>query len=284
MKKIFLPFLLAATLNGFAQKISNKLNFQKGQKLEIVTNMNMTTEMVMGETTGSTTTTEVYDVKEVTPTGATIEKSTKNMKLTFSLMGQEKSFDSDKPEDLKGDLGEPLKKILYTKAEFTVDETGKITAVKADESKKKKEEAGQNMMGMFMSQMNMGSAPPKVGTASFFKIMPDYEVSKGDSWSDTTSANGNNSKSTYTVKEITEADVLLDYISSGDFTTKQEMMGMSMESKGTIKMNGTITIDRKTGLMKQKTSTNTTETSTNVSGQAMASTSKITTVTTVKTL
>jgi hypothetical protein len=283
MKKIFLSLLLAASVTGFAQKVSNKLTFQKGQKLEITTNMNMATTMVMGETTGNTVTTEVYDVKDVAASGATLEKSTKNMKLNFSLMGQEKSFDSDKPEDLKGDLGEPLKKMLDTKAEFTVDGTGKIVAVKAAESKKK-DESNQNMMGMFMSQMNMGSAPPKAGAASFFKILPDYEVGKGDSWSDTSSYNGSNFKNTYTVKDITETDVVLDYTTGGDFTTKQEMMGMSLESKGNTKSNGTITLDRKTGILKQKTATSTTESNTNVAGQEMASTAKITTVTTVKTL
>jgi hypothetical protein len=284
MKKIFLPVLLLAAMSGVAQKVSNKLTFQKGQKLEITTNMNMTTEMVMGETTGNTITTEVYDVKDVTPSSATLERSIKKMKLNFSLMGQEKSFDSDKPEDLKGDLGEPLKKIMDAKSEFTVDGSGKITAVKADEGKKKKDDASQNMMGMFMSQMNMGSAPPKEGTASFFKIFPNYEIGKGDSWSDTTSLEGNSFKNTYTVKDITDTDVLLDYVGSGNFTTKQEMMGMSLESKGKTALNGTITLDRKSGLIKQKTTTNTTETTMHVSGQEMASTSKITTVTTVKSL
>lgn len=284
MKKIFLPLLLAASVSGFAQKVSNKLSFQKGQKLEIITNMNMNTEMMMGETTGNTVTTEVYDVKDVTASGTTLEKSTKNLKLTFSLMGQEKSFDSDKPEDLKGDMGEPLKKLMDAKFEFTVNGSGKITAVKEDAAKKKKDDS-QNMMGMMMSQMNMGSsAPPIVGTASLFKILPDYEVGKGDSWSDTTTLNGNSFKNNYTVKDITETEVLLDFTTAGDFTAKQEMMGMTMESKGKTKLNGTITIDRKTGLLKQKTTINATETNTNMAGQEMASTTKMTTVTTVKSL
>jgi len=284
MKKVFLPILLLAGLTGFAQKVSNKLTFQKGQKLEITTNMNMTTEMVMGETTGNTVTTEIYEVKDVTPSATTLGRSTQKMKMNFSIMGQEKSFDSEKPEDLKGDLGEPLKKILDAKSEFTIDASGKITAVKADDSKKKKDDASPNMMGMFMSQMNMGSAPPKEGTASFFKILPDYEIGKGDSWSDTTSLNGSSFKNTYTVKDITDTDVLLDYVGSGNFTTKQEMMGMSLESKGKTALTGTITVDKKSGLMKQKTTANTTETTMQVSGQEIASTSKITTVTTVKSL
>ncbi len=136
MKKILLLILVTATVNGFAQKISGKLNFQKGQKIEVTNNMNMATTMMMGEMTGSTVNTEVYDIKEVSETAATLEKSVKNMKINFSMMGQEKSFDSDNPNDLKGDLGQPLKKILHSRHEFTVDAFGKITAVKAEEGKK----------------------------------------------------------------------------------------------------------------------------------------------------
>jgi hypothetical protein len=283
MKNIFLSFLLAAGVSGVAQKVSNKVSFKTGQKLEITTNMNMTTQMMMGETTGSTVTTEVYDVKEAGDNGATLEKSTKSMKLTFSLMGQEKSFDSDKPEDLKGDLGEPLKKILDTKAEFTVDPTGKIIAVK-EGTARKKDDNSQNMMSMVLSQMNMSTATPKAGMASLFKLLPGYEVGKGDKWTDTTVVDGKNFRTDYTLKEITESDVILDYVSSGEFATKQEMMGMTLDSKGNLKSNGTITLDRNTGLLKQKTSSNTTESTMNVAGQEMASTAKISTVTTVKVL
>lgn len=284
MKKIFLPLMIAVSLSGFAQKASNKLSFQKGQKLEITTNMNVTTEMMMGETTGNTITTEVYEIKDVAATGTTLEKSTKNMKFNMSLMGQEKSFDSDKPEDLKGDMGEPLKKILDTKVEFTVDESGKITAVKEEATKKKKEDNGANMMTMFLSQMNPSAAAPKVGNASQFKFLPDYEVGKGDTWVDSSAVNGNAFKTVYTVKDITAGEVLLDFNGEGKIATTQEMMGMTMEIKGTVKSNGTVTLDKATGLLKQKTATTHTDTSTSVSGQDIASTSKMTAVTTVKTL
>lgn len=284
MKKFLLPILLAVTVSGFAQKVSNKLSFQKGQKLEVTINMNMKTEMVMGETSGNTITTELYDVKDATASSATLEKSIKNIRLNFSLMGQEKKFDSDNKEDLNSDMGEPLKKVIETKNEFTVDGSGKITAVKEDEVKKKKEDNSKDMMGMFMSQMNVGTASPITGNASLFKVLPDYEVVKGDTWTDTSSINGNRFKTVYNLKDITASDILVDFTGDGNINSKQEMMGMSMDIKGTIKTSGTVTIDKVTGLMKQKTTISTTETNSNIAGQDINSTTKMTSVTTVKTL
>jgi hypothetical protein len=284
MKKFLLPILLSVTVSGFAQKVSNKLSFQKGQKLEVTINMNMKTEMTMGETSGNTITTELYNIKDVGASSATLEKSIKNIRLNFSLMGQEKKFDSDNKEDMNSDMGEPLKKVIETKNEFTVDGSGKITAVKEDEVKKKKEDNSKDMMGMFMSQMNVGTAPPIAGNASLFKVLPDHEVGKGDTWTDTSSINGNRFKTVYNLKDITATDIVVDFTGDGNINSKQEMMGMSMDIKGTIKTSGTVTIDKATGLMKQKTAISTTETNSNIAGQDINSTTKMTSVTTVKTL
>ncbi len=282
MKKILFSFLIVASFTGFSQKVSNKLSFQKGQKLEVTTNMNMSSQMMMGETSGSTLNTEVYEVKDAAASNTTLEKAIKNVRFSFSVMGQEKTFDSDKKEDLNSDLGQSIKPSIDTHQEFTVDANGRIISVKEDPTKKKKEQKSGDMMSMFMSQFNVGSAPPKAGDASLFHILPDHEVGKGDSWTDTTGINGNPFKTVYTVKDITSSEVLLDFTGDGKINTKQEMMGMSLEVKGTVAATGTVTLDKTTGLLKQKTSTSTTETSTSVSGQDMTATTKMTTVTTVK--
>ena len=281
MKKFVLPCLLLIAINGTAQKVTGKLNLQKGQKLEIVTNMNSTTEMMMGESTNSSVGTEVYEVKDITGTNAVLERSMKKLKLNLSIMGQEKSIDSDNPEDLKGMIGEPIKELLNTKNEFTIDANGKIVAVKG-ESKKKKEDNG--MMGMFMQQMNMGAAAPETGSPSVFKILPDYEVGKGDTWADTVAAAGNVIHTSYTVKDITDAEILLDFTSNGKIDTKQQMMGMSAEVKGTVQSSGAITLDKATGILKQKTVTTKTESAVNMNGQEMNTNSKVTSVITVKSL
>lgn len=271
--------MLAVAVNASAQKVTGKLAFQKGQKIQVVTNTNMTTEMPMGEMTGSNVNTEVYEVKDASAASATLERRVTGMKINFSVMGQEKTFDSDKPEDLKDDMGQALKKVLDARQEFTVNATGMVTAVKDDG---KKEEGG-DMMSAMMSQMNTG-AVPTAGSASVFRALPDYAVGKGDSWTDTASQGGNRSKTVYTVKDITADEVVLDFVTDGTVDTKQEMMGMSIDVKGTVKSSGTLTADKSTGLLKQKITTMQTETAASVAGQDINSTGKVTSVITVRTL
>ena len=166
MKRLFLPFLLLTVLASSAQKVSSKIALQKGQKIEVVTNMNATTEMMMGASSNSSVSTELYEVKDATNGTATLERSMKKLKMNLSVMGQEKSIDSDNPEDLKGMLGEPIKELLNTKNEFTIDGGGKIVSVKGADKKKKSD---NGMMGMFMQQMNLGAGIPVEGKPSFLR-------------------------------------------------------------------------------------------------------------------
>jgi hypothetical protein len=278
MKKLFFPLFVLVAVNVSAQKVSGKLSFQKGQKLEVVTNMNTSTEMAMGESSNNSVTTELYEVKDVAGANATLERSMKKMKMNISVMGQEKSIDSDNPEDLKGMLGDPIRDLLNAKNEFTVDANGRIVAVNAGEKKKK---ADNGMMGMFLQGMNL-AGEIKEGTASFFKVLPDHEVGKGDTWNDTLSAAGTTMLTSYTLKDITPTEIVVDFNTDGNIDTKQDMMGMSVSVKGTIKSNGVIVLDKASGLPKQKTITTITDSAANLNGQEMNTKAKSTGVITVK--
>lgn len=278
MKKLFFPLFLLLAINASAQKVSGKLSFQKGQKLEMVTSMNTSTEMAMGESSSNSITTEVYEVKDLAGANATLERSMKKLKLKISVMGQEKSIDSDNPEDLKGMLGDPIKDLLTAKNEFMVDANGRIVSVKTEEKKKK---ADNGMMGMFLQGVNLGGEI-KEGTPSAFKVLPDYEVGKGDTWNDTLSGAGTTMLTSYTLKDITPTEIVVDFVSDGTMDTKQDMMGMSVSVKGTIKSNGVITLDKESGLPKHKTITTITDSAANLNGQEMNTKAKSTGVITVK--
>lgn len=281
MKHFLLALLVFSTAFASAQKVSSKLSFQKGQKLEVTSNINTTMEMAMGESNSSAVNTEIYEVKDVSGTSTTLEHTVKSIKLDLSLMGQEKKIDSDNPDDLKGMVGEPVKELLKTKNEFIVDATGKVTDVKGEAKKKT---GGNAMSGMMMQQMNIGSAVPKVGNASIFKILPDHEVGKGDSWTDSLDDASAKTIIKYTITDITDTDIMINFTSDGKIDTQQNMMGMNIDVKGTIKSTGTITLNRTTGILKQKIASTTTETASNLGGQEMNTTSKMNAVVTVKTL
>ena len=281
MKKIFLPFLLAVAVCGSAQKVSNKLTFQGGQKLEVTTNMNMSTQSMMGESSGNVINVEEYTVSNSSASDATLQKAAKKMKLSFSLMGKDYTIDSDNKEDMEGQFGAPIKELMKQKYEFTVDASGKIINVKDDKTK----ETNNGMLGMMMPGMDAAAAVPKAGTGSIFKILPaGREVVKGDTWTDSVNTPDNKANTTYTVKEINETEVLLDYIQDAAVKATQSAMGMSVDVNSVSKTTGTVTLDRNTGILKQRTATTSTESNMNLGGREMSSTMKTTAVITVKTL
>lgn len=281
MKKIFLSAFVLATLAGAAQKVSNKLSFQKGQTLEVTTNMNITTQTPMGEIPASVVVTDQYTVANTNAENTQLTKIPKRIKVSANAMGQDMSADSDNPSDLQGQMGEPIKQIMKQKQELTVDATGLVTSVKA-EGETKKEENG--MTGMMMPGLNSASMMAVAGQPSVFKILPSRDIAKGDTWTDSVSADNNKGKTTYVVKDITDKDVLLDFSGESTTKTKQSMMGMSTDMTGNTKSSGTVTIDKATGLFKQRTMTSQTESVVNAGGQEMNMTSKTTIVMTVKSL
>ncbi|GAB4094373.1 DUF6263 family protein [Flaviaesturariibacter terrae] len=291
MKKLFLFAALAFSLNGFAQKVSGKIGFQKGQKLEVVTESKRnSSQELMGQTMESTmnsTTTEIFDVQDATAASATIEHKTKRFQFSAEGMGQSQTFDSEKPDDLKGEMGQVIdKKVLKNKYTMTIDAFGKVTAVKADDDNpngsKKDEEAG--MAEMLAQQLGGNFALPKAGDPTMFSILPgNREVSTGDSWSDSTAAEGTRTKRNFVVKSITADQVVLDFTAETKIEKTIELMGNEASVHTSDKSSGSIIIDRKTGLVRSMTTTGKTEGTVDVQGMSVPVTADTTTTVTVKT-
>lgn len=285
MKQFFLVAAVAISTTGFAQKVSNKLTFQKGQKLEMVSKVNSVISMeMMGQTMDTkvdATVTRLFDVNDVTNGSASVEHKMKRMQMNMEApMAGAQSFDSDNEKDMKGDAGKAMEKALKNKYSMTIDPSGKITSVKADDdnpNKAAKAEGGDMMAGA-MSGMIEGMELPKVGDLSEFKILPDAGATKGASWTDTTGGN----KAVYTVTDITDADILIDYSEEGTTERKQEANGMELTISSKDKTTGKITLDKKSGLLKEKTGTTTSEGTMDMMGQTIPMTTKVTKVITVK--
>jgi hypothetical protein len=257
MKKIFLIASLTLATAGFAQKVNNRLTFQKGQKLEVLveTNKNSSIE-IMGQTMETKVTsaiTEVLDVEDAGKEGATIEHKIKQVKFNLTNPMQSQSFDSEKDADRNGEIGKMLEKSIKNKYTMTVDPTGKITSVKVDDDNpndKSKDMA--DMADLLSAQLGLNMGVPTVGDASSFKILPDNQVGVGDTWTDSSSSEGQTKKTTYTVKSITDGEVLLDFTELLNVNTTQQIMGTEATIKTNDKTAGTIILDRATGLLKQK--------------------------------
>lgn len=284
MKKAFLTISLLSALFSFGQKGFNKLNFTRGQKLEVVTNMNVSTVSLMGPASGTIILADIYTVNEATANTTTLVKEPKQIKINFTVASQQINLDTDNPKDLNGMLGQPVKDAMAHKPVFTIDATGRIIAVEKDESKKPNESGAGGMMGMMLPGMNLASAAPQEGNPSLFQALPNREISIGDTWTDSLQADGNQNVTVYKVKDINEKEIVLDAKSEGTTISAREAMGMKVDLNAAFRSASSIVIDKATGIVKQITGTTTTETTMNMGGREVTSTAKTTTVTNVRTL
>jgi hypothetical protein len=281
MKQLFLLVLVSFSLIGFAQNADNKLSFPKGKKLEMVSQTKaVITQELMGQPMEMNVTSSVtrsFDVEEVTKNTATIEHKIKRIQLSFDAMGQSQTFDSDKEQDLKSDMGKTIEKSLKNKYTMTVDENGNILSVKSDDDNPNvpKENNQSDMMGNILSQFTEGLDIPKAGDASSFKILPNGTIAKGQSWTDSLQQ-GEKGLVKYTVSEITGSEIFIDYTANGIIQKTQEAMGMQATVNLKNKTSGKITLDKKTGLLKQKTMTTEGAGTVDMAGQSVPMTNKIT--------
>lgn len=271
MKKAVLSAVILFSLAANAQKVSNKLQFQKGQKLEVFTTIKSASQMMGQPMNFNLESARVLDVENVAGGNATIENKIKRLKVNFEGMGQSQAYDSEKESDRNSEMGKNLEKGLKNKYTMTVDPYGKITAVKADDdnpNKVKDTTGGQDMMGDMMGGLMEGFDLPQVGETTEFAILPAKEVSKGDTWTDSASADKDaKRKASYKVADITANEIVLDYTEDVATKTTKENMGMEVAIDKKDKNTGKITLDRKTGLLKQKTVTTQTSGTASVMGQ-----------------
>jgi hypothetical protein len=291
MKKVFLFTAIAFSLTSQAQKINGQLLLQKGQKFEVVTETKSnSTQEAMGQTiesSSTTTMTTIYDVQEAGKNGAAVEHKVKRFQLNGEGgMGQSMSFDSEKPEDRKNEIGQMIdKKVLKNKYTMMIDAYGRVVGVKADDDNpngKKEEEDG--MASMMLQQLGATSGLPKAGDKTIFSVLPDREISVGDTWSDSTKIDGAANKKVYKLVGVTADAITVEYTSTTSMDKTMNVMGQDAAIKGKENGTGTITVDRKTGLLKTVTSTSKNEANVEVQGMSIPVTATTNTTITVKPL
>ncbi|MGN6402249.1 MAG: DUF6263 family protein, partial [Flavisolibacter sp.] len=251
MKKTLFIAAMALSVTGFAQKVNGKLSFPKGQKLELTTETKKTaTTELMGQTMESTvnsSVTEVFNIEDANANGATIAHNVKRIVFTANGMGNSQSFDSEKEEDRKGEMGKIMEKALKNNYKITVDPYGAITAVTpADSAKDSKDAEAEAMTELVSTQLGLKLGTPKQGEVSVFKILPSKEIAQGDSWTDSSSANGQKRTTVYKVNSITANEILLDYTEDININTTQQIMGTEASIQSDDKVAGQITLDKNT--------------------------------------
>lgn len=287
MRTQLLILTMFFSLASFAQGISNKITFKPGQKFEVIVNTNRSAEQeLMGrsmESSMSMTMTSAYTVENIEAGQTTLASAMKRMKMDMSMMGREEKFDSDDPQDMKGEMGKMMAPAMQTKQVITLDENGVITAARTVDAngKQPKKDANMGMLGMLTGGMEAANAPV-AGNNSMFKILPAKSVNKGDSWTDEEKLEGGIRKVVYTLSNVTDAELMIDFDETMNMDMKQDIMGQSASVIVKAKSNGKIVLDKATGLMKQKTFVTTSQEDISAGGMSIPSKSKTTTTITVK--
>ena len=276
MKKVFLFLSLVSVLSVSAQKVSKKITLEKGQQIEqqTKTTVSMTQEM-MGQSMEikmESDATNFLDVTSNSAAGFDMTNTLKRILLNMNVSGQETKFDSEKKEDMDGQLGATFRNKINKPRGFTVNKDGVIASVK-DTAKSEEED----MIG------GMLNATEETAGAAFTAVanIPAAGVKVGDSWTDSTNVNNARTVNRYTLRRVTNGEGTVDINSDMNLSREMERQGMQMqmELKGTSV--GEYVFDVNSGLVKSRKALTKASGSVDVMGQSIPLTIETTTTSTL---
>lgn len=271
--------------SGFAfSQNSGSIVLNTGQKLQMDNHVKAIINQEAGgqtiEINADITTMNTMDVKEKKDNNYNLTNTVNNLKADMSFMGQNMNFDSDKKEDMNGEMGQSMKDVFNIPRPVTIDNTAKMLTVSKVDEKKKEVNTASPMTGM-MDKFVGNIQEANYGVAMAFQVIPKT-AGVGYTWSDSTNKDGTISKNNYIIKEIkgNEANVDITGVTKSQNKTEAQGMEVTSTSAGTVK--GNALVDLMTGIVKQRTTTLDLSGTVEAMGQEMPMTSKITTVTSVK--
>lgn len=270
MKKVFLIASLVSGMAVSAQTVSKKVTLTKGQQLEQSSQVNMLiTQEAMGqvmEIKMESSLINLFEVKDNSATGYSVANTLKKVLMNMNAMGQEMKFDSDKKEDLDGQLGEAYRDKINKPNEYTLNKEGVITEIK-NKPAETKDASGGGMMGNMMN----GTVGEEKEGAVFNAIanIPAAGVKVGDSWKDSTNEDGNSSVTNYRLKEVKGDEGVVEVESDMALSRELEQQGMTMQLEMKGKTTGEYTFDVNTGLIKSRKATTKAAGTVEVAGQSV---------------
>lgn len=287
MKKTIVIFsLLFISIAAISQKVSGKLRFEKGQSIEVSMEVkNMTAQQAMGhaidfDAEGSAI--QLYKVTSASNDNTSLHQQAQKIAFTFDGMGKKHFFDSRNQKDLDGEFGKPMKELLGKTYDMVIDPTGKVLKVQPEKITTVKLEGPMMQIGSMLKDLLDIMLPPKKDAASFFKVLPKNEVGKGESWADSSENINGKFNTTYTLTDITDSTIMIDFTGNSVTKRKAEMMGNESITTMNNKTAGKIILDKLSGIIREKTSTIESNGSTVVMGNTVPVTSKTTILIKVK--
>jgi Family of unknown function (DUF6263) len=292
MKKniLFTISIVFAFTGTFAQN-NGTVALNKGQKYTLQSKVTTSSSSeIQGQTmeTNADITT-VYDI-EVTdifkPAGVKDSNYKMNnkisaIKMNMNSLGQNINFDSDKKEDMDGEIGSNIKGIINQPNNVVMDKSGNII-LDAEASTKSDSSTANDATGQTEMILKQMGDPVQQGYGAKLAFMPISKKAKaGSSWQDSASADGVTRVTNYTIKEINGNIATITVSGTENRDTKVEMQQMEIETKTTGKFTGEQNVDITSGAILKNTISMDATGTLRVMGQDIPTTIKATTVNTV---
>jgi len=177
------------------------------------------------------------------------------------MMGNTMTFDSDKKEDVDGQIGQALKDVLNKPIDGSLSVKGKV--IQSDNGAVN--ESAASLIGDNLND---------VYAEIFFAVSPSLKA--GDVFTDTTglSTPGDSKKFTYTVQSVTAGIATIAFTGSQTLKKEKKVQGMDAVINGQVNFSGSFAVDVKTGVITNKKTTAEGKGTTDVMGQSIPYTLK----------
>lgn len=280
MYKCFALLSLLLTLQqGNAQKIQGKLKFDQGENYLITVELkNTIAQQAMGNAidfTLSGSADHTYKVTNSTDDNTTLHHTMDRLSFEFDGMGQKRSFDSNKPKDIDGQMGKPVKELMTKTYDMLVDGIGKTLMCVPEKVELNKQDERLAIITNMLKDLTSIVYPPKKGNPSFFQVLPATEVGIGDKWQQTFSSEEEKSLTEYTLSAINDSLITVDFKTTGATMIKSEMMGMETVTNIKSLSTGQIFLDKNTHVIREKNMTVESNGATEAMGSSMPLSSKM---------
>jgi len=249
MKKILLSLALLAGIAVNAQKIT----LAKGQQITISTSTLQDIDMTaMGmQMKNNTTTTSILEVKGDDKENYTTSFKVSKMNITMDMMGQQQSYDSDKPEDKDSEMGKAVADKIGKEVAVLINKnTGKASLENKTKVSPEKKASANPLDGMMDT---FGSAEEDASVETIFFLIPPGKKT-GDTWMDSSSNKGMKEVKTYTFKSINAGIANISMFATMQGSTAMETQGMQMDITLSAKTEGEILVNAKSSLVKKRSS------------------------------
>lgn len=262
-----------------AQKITGRLRFEQNKTLTIKMDMKTTIAQQAGgqaidfTVTGSAI--HSFKATNTTDDNTTLHHELQRIAFDFDGMGQKVSYDPDNKKK-HGMFGQQFNELLEKKYDVIIDPAGKTLRAIPEKIELTKQDERMVIITNMLKDLTGVVYPPAKGSASFFSVLPGYEVGIGDSWTETLNTDSVKSTTVSTLSSLTDSTVIVSFKTNATVDMRSQMMGMEAATHLTNVITGTITLDRQTGIIREKTSVTDSHGSTEVMGTTLPLTGKTT--------